>query len=53
MENAPEFVSYKKLLIFGTEGAGKTTLSKSLEKGTFSNETHTENGNLKYYIIFF
>lgn len=52
MDNAPEFVSYKKLLIFGTEGSGKTTLSKSLEKGTFSNETHTENGKLKYYIIF-
>ena len=53
MDSAPEFVSYKKVLIFGSEGSGKTTLSKYLEKGTFSNETHTENGKLKYYIIFF
>ncbi len=44
MENSPEFVSYKKLLIFGAEGSGKTSLIKSFEKGTFTNETHTENG---------
>ena len=44
MDNSPEFVSYKKLLIFGAEGSGKTSLIKSFEKGTFTNETHTENG---------
>ena len=44
MENAPEFVSFKKLLIFGTEGVGNTTLTNSIEKGSFTNETHTENG---------
>ena len=46
MENGPEFVSYKKLLIFGTESVGKTTLTKSMEKGAFTNESHTENGKL-------
>ena len=46
MDNGPEFVSYKKLLIFGTEGVGKTSLTKSIEKGTFTNESHTENGIL-------
>ena len=49
MDNVPEFVSYKKLLIFGSEGVGKTTLTKSIEKGTFSNESHTENGILYIY----
>ena len=52
MENGPEFVSYKKLLIFGTESVGKTTLTKSMEKGAFTNESHTENGkqNIIIYI---
>jgi GTPase SAR1 family protein len=44
MENSPEFVSYKKLIVFGTEGSGKSSLIKSFEKGTFTNETHSENG---------
>ena len=39
-----EFASYKKLLIFGSEGSGKTSLSKRIERGSFTNETHTDNG---------
>ena len=43
MEGSPEFVSYKKVLVFGAVGTGKTTLTKYIEKGSFSNESHTEN----------
>ena len=31
MANNNEFISYKKLLIFGTEKTGKTRLAKSFE----------------------
>jgi GTPase SAR1 family protein len=44
MENTSEFVSYKKLVIFGSEGSGKTTLTSSIEKGVFSEQSHTDNG---------
>jgi len=44
MDNSPEFVSYKKVIIFGSEGVGKTTLTKSIEKGVFTNESHSEQG---------
>ena len=52
MENLPEFVSYKKLVVFGAVGVGKTTLTKSIEKGTFSEEiTPSENRKFIYYNI--
>ena len=44
MENSLEFVSYKKVIIFGAESVGKTTLTKSIEKGVFTNESHSEQG---------
>ena len=46
MENTPEFVSYKKLIIFGAEGSGKTSLTKTFEKGNFTNESHSDSGKL-------
>ena len=49
MEGSPEFVSYKKVLIFGSEGTGKTSLTKRIERGSFTNESHTENCKLKIY----
>lgn len=33
MEEIEEFISYKKLLLFGSHGSGKTSLTKSIEKG--------------------
>ena len=42
MEDTPEFVSYKKVLVFVAEGTGKTALAKYIEKGSFSEETHSE-----------
>lgn len=36
MEKSPEYISYKKVLIFGAGGVGKTTLTKSIEIGAFS-----------------
>jgi GTPase SAR1 family protein len=39
METKIEFVSYKKLIIFGSEGAGKTSLTSRLESGSFKEES--------------
>ena len=50
--NSPKFVSYKKVLIFGAVGSGKTTLTKYIEKGSFSSETHTENGKNNNFVNF-
>ena len=43
-----EFASYKKLIVFGSEGTGKTSLSKRIERDSFTDETHTDSG--KYLI---
>jgi GTPase SAR1 family protein len=50
MEDLPKFVSYKKVVIFGAAGTGKTTLAKYIEEGSFSNESPSEKGK-KYNII--
>ena len=45
--HAPEYVSYKKMCVFGTKGTGKTSLIRSLEKGSATlNEAHTEKSKL-------
>ena len=50
MGNSTKFISYKKVLVFGATETGKTTLTKSIEKGVFTEESHTENGKLIYLI---
>ena len=44
MEAAHEYAFYKKVIIFGSEGSGKTSLTKRIETGNFTNESHTETG---------
>ena len=41
-EEEIEYLSDKKVIIFGVEGSGKSTLSKTLETGKFSEQTHTD-----------
>ena len=43
MNNSIKFISYKKLLIFGVEGSGKSSLTSSFKNEAFTNETHSEN----------
>ena len=50
MENPIKYATYKKLLIFGSEGSGKTSLTKRLENGSFTQESHSENGNILFLI---
>ena len=49
MKDLTTFASYKKVLVFGKEGTGKTTFTKYIEKGNFTNETHTENRNFNNF----
>ena len=39
----PEFISYKKVVIFGDKGTGKSSLTKRIEKDGFTEESPTEN----------
>ena len=41
MEKIEEFLSFKKLLLFGSHNTGKTSLTKSIEKGVSTDETQT------------
>ena len=45
-EKDNEFISFKKVIILGTEGSGKSTLTNSLETRKFSELTHSENSKL-------
>lgn len=38
MEYITKFVNFKKLLIFGTEGVGKTTMTTVLAENNFQEE---------------
>ena len=54
-EEEIEYLSYKKVIIFGVEGSGKSTLSKTLETGKFSEQTHTDESKYNFinYILSF
>ena len=53
MDSKIEFVSYKKLIIFGTEGSGKTSLTSRLESGAFKEESPSTDCNIFFskYIL--
>ena len=48
MEKKIEFASFKKLLIFGTKGSGKTTLAKSFESNYIFEEVEPSKNSNKY-----
>ena len=50
-EEEIEYVSYKKVIIFGVEGSGKSTLSKTLETGKFSEQSHTVASKYILYLL--
>ena len=52
MDDNSEFVSYKKVLVFGGESTGKTTLSNQFKNGKFSEEKSSIDGNYLYNKIF-
>lgn len=55
MDKTQEFISYKKLIIFGAEKVGKTSLIKSLEGLAFSENLESDKGNffqINIYIFF-
>lgn len=51
MERIEEFRSFKKLLLFGSNGAGKTSLSRVLEKDVSKDDSQSQNSKTyqKFY----
>lgn len=47
MATEQNFLYHKKLLIFGSEGVGKTTLTSILEDNDFEEELPTKESNKK------
>lgn len=44
MDKAQEFIAYKKLIIFGAQKSGKSSLTKSLENLSFSEDCDSDQG---------
>jgi GTPase SAR1 family protein len=49
MSSEMEFISYKKLVIFGAKGSGKTSFIKSIQDMKFEEDSISEDG--KYNIF--
>ena len=44
MSSDLEFISYKKLVIFGAKGSGKTSFIKSIQHKEFEEDSISEDG---------
>lgn len=44
MDKPQEYIAYKKLVIFGAKKSGKTSLTKSLENLSFSEDCDSDLG---------
>lgn len=55
MDNSDEFVSYKKVLVFGAQSTGKSTLTERLIKNVFIDQNPSKESNLYIFlfILFF
>ena len=54
MEKIEEFLAFKKLLLFGSHSVGKTSLTKSLERGVSTEESQNIEGKkINYYNYFY
>lgn len=53
-QEGPEFISYKKLVIFGCERVGKSTFVSKMEGNAFSEEyIPTDQGNKMSYNCYY
>ena len=49
-QKAPEFILYRKVILFGSKGVGKTSLISRLETNTFStNPSEDDQGNTSHF----
>jgi GTPase SAR1 family protein len=53
MDKSEEYIAYKKLIIFGAKKSGKTSITKSLENLSFSEDYDTDSGKFKNYLFIF
>ena len=52
MEISEEFISYKKILLFGSRGSGKSSLIQSIEKDISEEESPYINGKILNFILY-
>ena len=45
-KNYTSYTSFRKVVLFGVKGSGKTSLTKRLETDSFINEEYIDEGNI-------
>ena len=51
MEGINDFISFKKIIIFGSEGSCKSTLTNNLQCKVFRSEEYPEISNFNIFLI--